>query len=130
MIDQPQRVSRTYDSSGRRATVQESRRRIIAAAHELFTTRGYGATSVAAVAKAAGVSTPTVYAAYGTKARLLKEAIDIALAGDDDDAPVLARPLGTWVYEAETADELVRRYAAMMGVLGGRAAPIYDVLVR
>lgn len=34
---------------------------------------------------------PTVELAYGTKARLLKAAIDVAIAGDDADVPVLDR---------------------------------------
>ena len=40
---------------------------------------------------------------------------------------VLDRPLAQWVYEADDPRELVSRYAVMMGELGSRAAPIYDV---
>ena len=100
------------------------------AAHELLVENGYTATTIAAIAARAGVSAPTVYAGFGSKAQLLKVAIDIALAGDDDSAPVAARPLSTWVYEADTAEGLVGRYAEMMGELGSRAGAIYDVLVR
>ncbi len=76
------------------------------------------------------MSGPTVYAAFGSKAGLLKVCIDVALAGDDEEAPVIARPLAKWVYAADDPRELVERYAVMMGVLAGRAGPIYDVLVR
>lgn len=130
MVAPPQPPGRRYDSSGRRARAAASRRQVVAAAHDLFTAQGYAATAVTAVAKAAGVSGPTVYAAFGSKAGLLKVCIDVAIAGDDAEVPVIARPLATWVYDTGDPRQLVERYAVMMGVLAGRAGPIYDVLVR
>jgi AcrR family transcriptional regulator len=44
-----------------------------------------------AVAADAGVALPTVELAFGTKARLLKSAIDTATAGDDEPVPMLDR---------------------------------------
>jgi AcrR family transcriptional regulator len=122
--------SRRYDSSRRQARAAENRRRVVEAAHRLFVAKGFAATTVAGVAAAADVSVPTVYDGFGSKAELLRRAIDVALAGDDDDVAVADRPTATWVYEAETAEELLGRYAVMMGELAERAAPIYDVLVR
>lgn len=121
---------RRYDSSRRQARAAENRRRVVDAAHRLFVTHGFAATTVAAVAAAAEVSVPTVYDGFGSKAELLRQAIDVALAGDDAPIPVADRPIATWVYEADTADELLGRYAVMMGEVAGRAGPIYDVLVR
>jgi hypothetical protein len=71
-----------------------------------------------------------VYAAFGTKANLLKTCIDVALAGDDADVSVADRPLAQWVYDADEPLELLGRYATMMGALSSRAAPIYEVMVR
>jgi AcrR family transcriptional regulator len=102
---------------------------MVDAAHHLFVTNGFTGTTVAAVAKQAGVSPPTVYAAFNSKAELLRAAIDLALAGDEDPIAVADRPLAQWVYEADTAVELLSRYAVMMGELAERAAPIYMVLV-
>jgi AcrR family transcriptional regulator len=121
---------RSYDSSGRRARAEESRRRIVASAHDLFVTRGFAATTVAEIAAKAGVSQPTVFNACGSKAALLKQCIDVALAGDGEEVTVADRPLAQWVRETDDAHELLGRYAVMMGVLARRAAPIYDVLVR
>lgn len=121
---------RRYDSSGRQARAAEARRRIVWAAHELLVENGYAATTIAAIAERAGVSAPTVYAGFGSKAQLLKVAIDIALAGDEDSTPIADRPVSTWVYDADTAPELVARYAEMMGELASRAGAIYGVLVR
>lgn len=103
---------------------------MIARAHELFVANGYGATTIADVARAAAVSPPTVFSAFGSKGALLKSCIDVALAGDDEAVSVSDRPLAIWVYETPDPAELLRRYAVMMGALATQAAPIYDVLVR
>ena len=98
-------------------------------AHDLFVTRGFAGTTIAAVAKQAGVSAPTVYATFNSKAELLRAAIELALAGDPEPVAVADRPLAKWVYEADDSVELLSRYAVMMGELAERAAPIYKVLV-
>ena len=77
------RVKRDYRSDLRAAQALQTRRAIVAAASELFTAEGYGATTVDAVAKAAGVSRKTVFTAVGGKLDLLKTALDWAVAGDD-----------------------------------------------
>jgi AcrR family transcriptional regulator len=120
---------RPYDSSGRRARAAETRRQVVEAANRLFVANGFSGTTIAAVARAAGVSAPTLYAAFSSKAELLRSAIDLALAGDDEPVAVADRPLAQWVHEADTAVELLSRYAVMMGNLAERAAPIYMVLV-
>ena len=53
-----------------------------------------------AIAAAAGVAVPTVELGFGTKARLLKAAIDVAIAGDDEPVPVLDR---AWADTARNA---------------------------
>jgi AcrR family transcriptional regulator len=128
---EPQAVNRRrYDSSGRQARAAQLRRGIVAAAHDLFVADGYAATTIAGIAAAAGVSSPTVYGGFGSKAALLKACIDVALAGDDEPVPVADRPLAQWVHDVDDPAELLRRYAVMMGALAAQAGPIYDVLVR
>ena len=56
--------TRTYRSNVRAAQGIWTRRRIRAAAEELFLTNGYVATSMDAIAKAAGVSRQTVFTAF------------------------------------------------------------------
>jgi AcrR family transcriptional regulator len=58
---------------------QVTRRRIADAARVLFRTRGYGATTLQAVAEDAGVAVQTVYAVYGSKAGILHELRDTVL---------------------------------------------------
>ena len=66
-------VKRRYRSTRRREQATETRARILRAAHDLFVTRGYGRTTIADVARAAGVAVETVYAAYRNKPTLLRQ---------------------------------------------------------
>ena len=58
------------------------------AAREVFTSSGYSRSTIEAVAAAANVSTPTVYAVFGSKAALLSALV--ADAGSDADIRLLA----------------------------------------
>ncbi|CAN7287689.1 TetR family transcriptional regulator [Phenylobacterium sp. LjRoot225] len=62
-----------------RLRVQDAREleaQLIAAAQDAFTIHGYGATSMAALARSAGVSKTTLYAKFPTKAALFRAIID------------------------------------------------------
>ena len=119
---------RPYDTSHRRAQALATRAAVLRVAHALFVERGYRATTIAAVAEEAGVSSPTVYAAFSTKADLLRRVIEVALAGDDEPLAVAERPTVAWVNEADEAPELLRRYAVMCGEMSARSGPIFKVL--
>ncbi|HEU4807797.1 MAG TPA: TetR/AcrR family transcriptional regulator [Homoserinimonas sp.] len=60
-----------------------TRAEIVAAARELFLTRGYVRTSLTAVAELAGVAVQTIYNSIGNKAALLAAVLDQATAGPD-----------------------------------------------
>lgn len=85
-------VKRRYDSSRRQEQARENRRRILAAAHDLFVTKGYGRTTIADVAAEAGVAPETVYSAFKNKPALLHRTWDEAVGGDDEDVAMLDRP--------------------------------------
>lgn len=89
-MDEP--VKRSYDSSRRRAQAKENQSAIVRAARDLFIEQGYGRTTIADVAEAAGVSVETIYAAFGNKATLLHKAWDITVGGDDQDIVFHERP--------------------------------------
>lgn len=65
--------------SYRQVQAEETRIRIAQAARRLFAARGYGATSIDAIAKDAGVATRTVYSAFGTKREILSLICDLWL---------------------------------------------------
>src|SRR4051794_8593763 len=65
-------TSPSYRSPLRERQAADTRRRISAAAMDLFAEHGFGATTVAAIAARAGVAVPTIYAAFGSKGAILK----------------------------------------------------------
>ena len=82
-----------------RAKRADTRRRILDAARELVATGGYGAAHVAAVAKAAGVATGTVYRHFPSKGDLFAEVfrrasqreVDVMAAAAQGPGPVRGR---------------------------------------
>src|SRR5919107_5804313 len=109
---------RPYNAEGRRAQARATRERILETAQALFGARGYAAVSVADIAAGAGVSVPTVFAGFRTKANLLKEATETALVGDADPVPLHDRPSMRHVVEGATAREVLHRLAALIAEAG------------
>jgi AcrR family transcriptional regulator len=110
----------------RAARVLENEERIVRAAHELFARNGYQATTLTAVADAAGVAHRTVYVRFGTKAALLKRVIDVALVGDLAPIDVVSRE---WYRTATTAPTLEARIAALAKGSARLVGSAADVIV-
>ncbi|MEO7663675.1 MAG: helix-turn-helix domain-containing protein, partial [Candidatus Limnocylindrales bacterium] len=72
---------RRYDSSRRRAQAARTQQDVIEAARRLFLADGYGQTTVSAIAEAAGVSTETIYKAFGGKPGLVRALVSKSLEG-------------------------------------------------
>ncbi len=117
-------VKRSYDSSRRRDQARRTRARVVEAATDLFVERGYAGTSIAAIADAAGVSPQTVYAAFGTKAALLGEAVGVAMAGDDEPVAVMDRPEIQAALEVDDPHEAAVAFARHAAALLERAGRI------
>ena len=75
--------TRPYHSPVRQRQAEETRDRILASARRLFVERGYGGTTVEAIAEGAGVAVPTVYASLGSKRGMLMGLLD-EMAEDAD----------------------------------------------
>ncbi len=99
----PKYGRRQYRSPLREAQARRTRARILESATREFCSHGYAGTTVASVAEAAGVSVAAVELAFPTKPDLLKAAIDVAIAGDDEPVPVLERPWAASAREAADA---------------------------
>jgi AcrR family transcriptional regulator len=95
---------------------------VLDAATEVVLDRGYGAATIRAIAAEATVSVPTVEALFGTKARLLKAAIDVAIAGDDQPVAVLDRSWAADARKAETAEEFLSVVAGVVAAAQARSA--------
>jgi AcrR family transcriptional regulator len=111
----PPSKPRPYQSPRREAQARRTRQRIVAAATTTFLAHGYAAATIRAIATEAGVSVPTVELLFGTKARLLKATIDVAIAGDDEPVPMLERSWARTANRAATVDELLEVAADVIG---------------
>ncbi|WP_067536579.1 TetR/AcrR family transcriptional regulator [Nocardia crassostreae] len=103
----PEPERRRYDSLRRAAQAKQTSAEIAGAARKLFVANGWTATTVRDVARAAGVSVPTVYTAYGNKSGLTRALVDAADLSAD--LPQMIAEL-----EAE-ADSPRRQLAAVAG---------------
>lgn len=107
---------------------RQTRQRIRQAAQELFVEQGYGATTLQSVADRAGVAVQTIYFTFGNKPSLLKELVDVTIAGDDEPIPTMQR---SWFLDAlatETAQEHLAAHVRGTRQVLQRVAAITDVL--
>ena len=88
----------------------------------MFDERGYAGTTIRSVAERAGVSVPTVEALFGTKGRLLKAAIDVAIAGDDQPVPMLARDWATAAARAADPESFLSIVAGVLAPAQSRSS--------
>ncbi|GAC1412578.1 MAG: TetR/AcrR family transcriptional regulator [Actinomycetota bacterium] len=112
---------RSYASSIRRG---DAPRAILDAATTLFAEHGYLSTSIDAIAEKARVARPTIFAAVGTKADILKRVIDEAIAGDDAPIPVRERLWFQEALSARDAGTLLRLHARNARAMLDRVAPL------
>jgi AcrR family transcriptional regulator len=105
----------------------QTRRSILDAAHELFTTKGWAATGIRDIAVAAGVAIETVYSHFSSKSGVLRAVVDLAVVGDDAPVPLAERPeflaIGTGSRAAR-----VRATARVLTMVHVRTAPFARVL--
>lgn len=124
----PEQRPRKYDASRRRAAAARTRVHILDAARELFVTRGYAATTVAEIARRAGVVPDTVYTAVGRKPALFRELIELALSGTDQPVPGAQRDYVARMQAEADARRKLAVYAEAVTDIQGRLAPLFLVL--
>jgi|SRR5579859_1674513 len=73
--------TRAYDGRLRREQARRTHDRIVAVAERHFLRHGYRATTITAIAEAAGVSVDTIYKSFGGKPGLIRAIRDRALLG-------------------------------------------------
>jgi AcrR family transcriptional regulator len=121
-------VKRPYQSRLREAQAESTRQAVLRAASRLFVERGYVATSIEAIAEAAGVSRATVFTSVGGKPTLLKSAYDIALVGDDAPVALPDRPKSRAIRAEPDVRRYLERYAGMLVAMYGRLAAVYEAV--
>jgi AcrR family transcriptional regulator len=120
------KVRRRYESPHRREQAAGTRRKVVEAAQALFLERGYAATTMAEIARAAGVVVETVYRSFGSKASLFGAVVEAALAGgfERSEVAVEDRPaIAAMIAESDPRRQ-VAMYAATQPGIHRRAGPL------
>jgi len=106
MTARVKRTTRRYDSSGRQTQARRSREAVLDAAQRQFLAAGYAATTLAAIAKEAGVSVETIYKSFGGKSGLVRAIYERGLTGH---GPVAAYQRADEMRERETDPAVIMR---------------------
>lgn len=114
--------------SRRERRARQTRRRILAAALELFTRQGYAVTTIQQIAGQADVAWQTIYSVFGTKAAILQALFDVTVAGDDEPVPVAERPFVQAIADAPDAREKARIFARHLRETAARTARLYGII--
>lgn len=119
---------RSYHAPRRQEQARRTRRAILEAAGRLFLARGYAATTMTAVAEAAGVALDTVYAAVGAKPVLFRLLVEAAISGTDEAVPALERDYVRAIRAEPDPARKLALYAEAVGRIQQRLAPLFQVL--
>jgi AcrR family transcriptional regulator len=118
--------ARRYDSARRRQAARRRRAAIVEAAGRLFVRDGFAATTIAGIARRAGVSAETVYKAFGHKIALVRALRDRALAGA---GPVHAERRSDRLQAREQDPRaIVRGWGVLMREVAPRVMPVLLVV--
>ena len=102
-----------------------TRGRVVEAARDLFLSRGYVATTMAEIAREAGVALQSVYTAGQSKADLLHLVIDLAVAGDQQEVMLVDRPEFRAVAAESDPERQVQMLASLIAATMERLAPVW-----
>ena len=119
---------RPYRSALREGQARATRRAIVEAGSALFVERGFGGTTVDAIAERAAVSRKTVFTSVGGKVGLLKLAFDWALVGDDEPVAMNDRPVIQELLRQTDPAMVVRIWARVVTDIAARLALLHPVM--
>jgi AcrR family transcriptional regulator len=119
---------RPYESPRRQAQAEATRRDILSAAQRLFEANGYPATTMAEIAKEAGVALKTVYLAFQTKSGLLRTLWNLLLRGDETDRPIAERDWYRAVLDEQDPERQLRLNARNSATGKQRISAILEVI--
>ena len=125
-VKRPDGTRRAYSSTIRAEQAAQTRARIVDAAGDLFTSRGYGRTTIKAIAESAGVAPDTVYTVFGSKVRVLTAVLDARLSPAG--VNVMDRPEEQSVRDDPDQRSQIENFARDIAALSTRTRPIYEVL--
>jgi len=122
------KAPRSYDSKLRKEQARQTRARILDAAQNLFAERGYVASTVEAIAAAAGVATDTVYASFRNKPGVLHALLDLRVGGDEAQVGVIEREGPQAVRREPSQKRQIAGFALGVAEILERSRPVDDVM--
>ncbi len=122
------KAPRSYDSKLRKEQARQTRARILDAAQNLFAERGYAATTVEAIAAAAGVATDTVYASFRNKPGVLHSLLDLRVGGDETPVGVIEREGPQAVRREPSQKRQIAGFAQGVAEILERSRPVDDIM--
>lgn len=117
-----------YNSPLREEQAKRTRERILQAARKTFLERGYGATTLADIARAAGVAEPTVRAVFKTKPNLVEHLLRLAVRGGDDEVQLQQRDAFQHMLAASDADTLLDRLSELSEAVHRRSWDVMEIV--
>jgi AcrR family transcriptional regulator len=120
--------TRPYRSELRARQASETRARVVEAARELFARHGYAGTTVAQIARAAGVSAETVQK-HGPKTALLQAAIEYGSFGVEGESDVFATDAGRAILSARDAEDFATIIGEMVALINAPSAGLWMTVV-
>jgi len=127
-MPEPVKRKRAYSSVVRREQAAQTRARILDAAADLFLAEGYARTTIRAIAELACVAPDTVYATFGSKARVLTAVIDRRLVPDDSVANVTERPEAQAVRAERDQRHQLELFAGFITAISSDLRPVFEIL--
>jgi AcrR family transcriptional regulator len=120
-------AARPYRSALRARQARETRERIIAASARLFASLGYQATTIAAIAREAGVSAETVKTA-ASKAELLIAAFEVTFSGSEAAESLTDTEVGTGLLDLPD-DVFLDSVIAQVATANARGHALWTVIL-
>jgi len=111
------------------ARTRLARSAVIDAARTLFLERGYGPTTIEAIAAHSDVPPPTVYRLFSSKLGILKALLDVSIAGDDQAVAVADRPAVRSLLAERDPTTKLAAFVEVAAQVNARSSAIYRILV-
>jgi AcrR family transcriptional regulator len=119
---------RKYVSAHRQEQAARTREAVLDAALKLFTEGGWTSTTIAAIAREAGVSKETIYSIWGTKTAVVAELVQRSIRGSQPDVPFLQQGGPKQLAAAPSAEARIDIFAGDVANVLTRVAPLVDAI--
>ncbi len=120
---------RSRDGKGSQARTRLARAAVAGAARTLFLERGYATATIEAISDLSGVPPATVYRLFSSKLGILKELIDVSIAGDDEAVALEDRPhIRALLADPDPRNQLSGFAGITRGIMS-RTEPVHRILV-